>query len=133
MWNAKTVALLEKLWSEGRSAGHIAAQLDCSRSAVCAKLQRLGLKRGRKPPTAKPAIVSRPRRRTVSRARKSGSTNVEAEKRIGQEVPLPAHLSALPLRPLHKVVPQRKPTGQPVQFTKSQLRAMLAEAVRNTI
>ncbi|MEO6780032.1 MAG: GcrA family cell cycle regulator [Bradyrhizobium sp.] len=53
MWDLTKIELLEKLWTAGNSAGQIAIQLDCSRSAVCAKLQRLGLKRGRKPPTAK--------------------------------------------------------------------------------
>jgi GcrA cell cycle regulator len=70
-------------------------------------LKRMGLKRGRKPPTAKPKIVSVPKRK-------------------------PAQLSACS-RPVEKVVSSRKPVvRQPEQFTKRQLYAMLAEAVRNT-
>lgn len=58
MWNAENIELLKMLWSHGQSAGQIAERLDCSRSAVCAKLQRLGLRRARKPPTSKPKILS---------------------------------------------------------------------------
>jgi GcrA cell cycle regulator len=50
---------------------------------VCAKLLRMGLKRGHKPPTAKPKIVSVPKRK-------------------------PALLAAC-IRPVHKVVSTRKP------------------------
>jgi GcrA cell cycle regulator len=52
--DAKDVALLRKLWAAGQSAAQIARRLGCSRNAVCGRLTRLGLKRGRKPPTAKP-------------------------------------------------------------------------------
>ncbi|HTF76869.1 MAG TPA: GcrA family cell cycle regulator [Bradyrhizobium sp.] len=47
-WDAKDVALLKKLWAEGQSAAQIAHRLGCSRDAVCAKLTRLGMKRGHK-------------------------------------------------------------------------------------
>jgi GcrA cell cycle regulator len=83
------------------------SRLECSRNAVCAKLLRMGLKRGHKPPTAKPKIVSAPERK-------------------------PALLAAC-ARPVDKVVSTRKPVArQPEEFTKRQLYAMLAEAVRNT-
>lgn len=62
-WDSKDVALLTKLWAKGQSAGQIATRLGCSRNAVCAKLLRMGLKRGHKPPTAKPKIVSMPKRK----------------------------------------------------------------------
>ena len=52
-WDAKNVALLKKLWAVGQSAGQIARRLGCSRNAACGRLNRLGLKRGHKPPTAK--------------------------------------------------------------------------------
>jgi GcrA cell cycle regulator len=94
MWNEANVKRLRELFSEGLSAAQIATQLDCSRSAVCAKLGRLKLKRGRKPPTAKPKIVTVPNRPAADR-------------------------------------PQRQPPRR-VQYTKGQLRAILAEAVRNT-
>ena len=58
MWNSDTEELLKKLWFYGQSAGQIADKLGCSRSAVCGKLQRLGLTRARKTPTSKPVILS---------------------------------------------------------------------------
>src|SRR5277367_733244 len=104
-WDAEDVALLRKLWAVGQSAGQIADRLGHSRNAVCAKLTRLGLKRGHKPPTANPKIRPVPKRA----------------------------LSAACASPVAKVVSSRK-TGvrQPKEFTKRQLYAMLAEAVRNT-
>jgi GcrA cell cycle regulator len=107
MWDAASVALLKKLWASGHSAGQIANRLGHSRNAACAKLLRMGLKRGHKPPTAKPKIVSVPKRK-------------------------PALLAAC-ARPVHKVVSARKPVVRPPkEFTKSQLNAMLAEAIANT-
>jgi GcrA cell cycle regulator len=106
-WDAEDVALLKKLWASGHSAAQIATRLGHSRNAVCAKLLRMGLKRGHRPPTAKPRIVSVPKRK-------------------------PALLAAC-ARPVHRVVSGRKPAvKRPVEFTKRQLYAMLAEAVRNT-
>ena len=104
-WDAKDVALLKKLWAVGQSAAQIARRLGCSRNAVCGRLTRLGLKRGHKPPTAKPKIRPVPKRR-------------------------PALLAAVPAR-WQKV--SRKTVGrQPKKFSKRQLYAILAEAVRNT-
>ena len=96
-WDAKEIALLKGLWAAGHSAAQIAHRLGYSRNAVCAKLLRMGLKRGHKPPTANPKIIAA------------------------------CH------RPMEKVMSPRKPvTRQPKEFTKRQLYAMLAEAVRNT-
>ena len=96
------VALLKKLWAVGRSAAQIARRLGCSRNAVCAKLTRLGPKRGHKPRTAKPKIRPVPKRK-------------------------PALLAAC-ARPVDRIVSTRKPgVRQPEEFTKSQLKAMLAE------
>jgi GcrA cell cycle regulator len=106
MWDAASVALLKELWASGHSAGQIASRLGHSRNAVCARLLRMGLKRGHRPPTAKPKIVSVPKRK-------------------------PALLAAC-ARPVHKVVSARKQVVRPKQFTKSQLNAMLAEAIANT-
>ena len=103
-WDAEDVALLKKLWATGRSAAQIARRLGHSRNAVCAKLIRLDLKRGHKPPTAKPKIRPVPKRR-------------------------PALLAACS-RPVAKMVSRK--TVQPKEFTKRQLYAMIAEAVRNT-
>jgi GcrA cell cycle regulator len=107
MWDAASVALLKKLWASGHSAAQIATRLGHSRDAVCAELLRIGLKRGHKPPTAKPKIVSVPKRK-------------------------PALLAAC-ARPVQKVASTRKPVvRQRKEFTKSQLNAMLAEAAANT-
>ena len=107
MWNAANVALLKELWASGHSAGQIASRLGNSRDSVCAKLLRMGLKRGHKPPTAKPKIVSVPRRK-------------------------PTAIAAC-ARPAHRVVSRLKPAvKRPEEFTKSQLKAMLAEAIANT-
>ena len=106
-WDAGDVALLKNLWAVGESAAQIARRLGYSRNAVCAKLLRLGLKRGHKPPTSKPKIVSVPKRK-------------------------PALLAAC-ARPVDKVVSTRKRVvTQPKEFTKSQLNAMLPEAAANT-
>jgi GcrA cell cycle regulator len=105
-WDAEDVALLKKLWAIGESAAQIARRLGYSRNAVCAKLTRLGLKRGHKPPTAKPKIRSVPKRS-------------------------PALLAAC-ARPVAKIVSRKKVGRQRKEFTKRQLYAMLAQAVRNT-
>jgi GcrA cell cycle regulator len=105
-WDAEDVALLKKLWTTGQSAAQIARRLGYSRNAVCAKLTRLDLKRGHKPPTAKPRIRPVPKR-------------------------TPASLAAC-ARPVAKIVSRKTVTKQPKEFTKRQLYAMLAEAVRNT-
>jgi GcrA cell cycle regulator len=111
-WDAKDVALLKELWAAGYSAGQIASRLGHSRNAVSAKLKRLGHKRGHKPPTANPKIVA-------VRARR----------------PAPAAACA---RPADRVVSKPKvskpkPVAKPTkEFTKRELYAMLASAVRNT-
>jgi GcrA cell cycle regulator len=105
-WDTEDVALLKKLWAAGRSAAQIARRLGYSRNAVCAKLTRLDLKRGHKPPTAKPKIRPVPKRRPA--------------------------LLATCSHPVAKVVSRKAVMLQPGEFTKRQLYAMLAEAVRNT-
>ena len=105
-WDAKNVALLKKLWAVGQSAGQIARRLGCSRNAVCGRLNRLGLKRGRKPPTAKPKLMPVAKRR-------------------------PALLAAC-AHPEAKKVSRKTVGRQPKKFSKRELYAMLADAVRNT-
>src|SRR5712675_3453822 len=105
-WDAKDVGLLKKLWSVGQSAAQIARRLGYSRNAVCAKLTRLGMKRSHKPPTAKPKIRPIPKRRPA--------------------------LLATCARPVAKMVSRKTVVRKPKEFTKHQLYAMLAEAVRNT-
>ena len=103
-WDAKDVALLKKLWAVGQSAAQIAHRLGCSRNAVCGRLTRLGLKRGHKPPTANPQIRPVPKRRPLAAC----------------------------ARPVAKKVSRKTVGKQPEEFSKRQLYAMLAEAVRNT-
>jgi GcrA cell cycle regulator len=105
-WDAEDVALLKKLWAVGQSASQIARRLGCSRNAVCGRLTRLDLKRGHKPPTAKPKIRPVPKRG-------------------------PALLAAC-ARPVAKKVSRKTVGTQPKKFSKRQLYAMLADAVRNT-
>jgi GcrA cell cycle regulator len=81
----------------------------------------MGQKRGRKPPTASPKIVSTPKR---AQAPPAQATRTQAS-------------MAACARPVDRVVSPRKPAGkqrtsQPTEFTKHQLYAMLADAVRNT-
>jgi GcrA cell cycle regulator len=73
-WDAEDVALLKKLWAVGESAAQIARRLGYNRNAVCAKQIRLDLKRGHKPPTAKPKIVSVPKRKPALLVGESGRT-----------------------------------------------------------
>ena len=105
-WDAKDVALLKKLWAVGQSAAQIARRLGCSRNAVCGRLTRLGLKRGHKSPTAKPKIRPVPKRRPA--------------------------LLAVCARPVAKKVSRKTVGTQPKKFSKRELYAMLADAVRNT-
>jgi GcrA cell cycle regulator len=105
-FDAKDIALLKKLWAAGQSAAQIARRLGCSRNAVCGKLTRLGLKRGHKPPTAKPKIWPVPKRR-------------------------PALLAAC-THAVAKKVSRKTVERKPKEFSKRQLYAMLAEAIRNT-
>lgn len=106
-WDAKDIALLKKLWSAGQSAAQIARRLGCSRNAVCGMLTRLSLKRGHKPPTARPRIRPPPKLRPTS--------STAWARPVAQKAPLsPAERQ------------------QPKEFSKQQLYAILAEAVRNT-
>ena len=101
-WDAKDIALLNKLWASGYSAAQIAIRVGHSRNAVCAKLLRMGLKRGHKPPTASPKIIARP---------SLAACNRPVEKVMSSRKPV---------------------LTQPRELTKSQLNAMLAEAAANT-
>ncbi|WP_426412271.1 GcrA family cell cycle regulator [Bradyrhizobium ganzhouense] len=106
-WDAKDVALLERLWAAGQSAAQIARRLGHSRNAVCGMLTRQGLKRGRKPPTARPKIRPPPKLRPKSSA-------------------------ACAPRVAKKVSRSTAERQQPKEFSKQQLYTILAEAVRNT-
>ena len=101
-WDAKDVALLKKLWAAGQSAAQVTHRLGYSRNAVSAKLQRMGLKRGHKPPTASPKIIAR-------------ASLAACHRRVEKVMS-----STKPVLP------------KPKELTKSQLNAMLAEAAANT-
>jgi GcrA cell cycle regulator len=121
-WDANDVALLKRLWAEGHSAGQIASRLGYSRNAVSAKLKRLGHKRGHKPPTASPKIVSMPVRKPKL---------VAACDRAVDRVVSKPRVSAS--RPSKSKVSKHGTPAQPTrELSKRELFAMLADAVRNT-
>jgi GcrA cell cycle regulator len=105
-WDESDIAVLKALWAAGKSAAQIARRLGCSRNAVCGRLNREGLKRGYKPPTAKPRIRPAPKRKPA--------------------------LTAACACPVAKKVSQKPIGRQPKEFSKRELYIMLAEAVRNT-
>ena len=112
-WDAKDVALLKELWAAGYSAGQIASRFGYSRNAVSAKLKRMGHKRGHKPPTANPKIVAVPTRRPSAAAACARPVDRVVSKA--------------------RVASKTKPVAAPAkEFTKRELYAMLASAVRNT-
>jgi len=119
-WDANDVALLKKLWAEGHSAGQIACRLGASRNAVSAKLKRLGHKRGHKPPTASPKIVSIPVRRE-----KAAAACARPVDRVVSKLKSPKAKAA------RSSASSSKP-GSGTGLTKHELYAMLADAVRNT-
>ncbi|WP_409192440.1 GcrA family cell cycle regulator [Bradyrhizobium sp. RDM4] len=105
-WDERDITLLKELWALGHSAAQIARALGCSRNAVCGRLSRLRLKRGHRPPAAKPRIRPVPKRRLA--------------------------LSAACASPVEKKVSKPLDRQQPNELSKPQLYAMLAEAVKNT-
>ncbi|MDA9434259.1 GcrA family cell cycle regulator [Bradyrhizobium sp. CCBAU 51627] len=106
-WDAKDITLLTKLWSAGQSATQIARRLGCSRNAVCGMLTRQGLKRGRRPPTARPKIRRPPKLKPM--------TSTACARAVAKKV--------------SRSTTERQ---QPKEFSRQQLYAMLAEAVKNT-
>jgi GcrA cell cycle regulator len=121
-WDANDVALLKKLWADGHSAGQIAGRLGFSRNAVSAKLKRLGHKRGHKPPTASPKIVSVPTRKPKLLA--------ACDRPVDRVVSKPRVSKARVSR--SKTFKSKTVAAPTREFTKHELLAMLADAVRNT-
>ncbi len=121
-WDANDVALLKRLWAEGHSAGQIASRLGYSRNAVSAKLKRLGHKRGHKPPTASPKIVSVPARKPKLVA--------ACDRAVDRVVSKPRVSKARASR--SKASKHKTPAEPAREFSKRELFAMLADAVRNT-
>lgn len=129
-WDANDVALLKKLWADGHSAGQIANRLGASRNAVSAKLKRLGHKRGHKPPTASPKIVSMPVRREQAAAACARPVDRVVSK------PKPSKTKAVKPKAANarasKASASNARSGQGRELSKHELYAMLAAAVRNT-
>lgn len=120
-WDANDVALLKRLWADGHSAGQIASRLGYSRNAVSAKLKRLGHKRGHKPPTASPKIVSVPvRKPKLAAACDRAVDRVVSKPKVSKPRVSKAKAS------------RHKAPAHPREFSKRELFAMLADAVRNT-
>jgi GcrA cell cycle regulator len=104
-WTPDLVGQITHLWQTGRSAGEIATVMGLSRSTVSGKLNRLGLHRNHKPPTAKPKILKVP-------------------KQPMPIDPLPLDTTSTSTGPSTDRMTPRQP--------KPELRAMLAKAVANT-
>lgn len=101
---AEKLKRLVELWAAGSSITDIANELGVTRSVISGKIRRLGLQRGE---------------RKVGERRKKAHRVIEiAEDR-------PDQVSPPKLKRCHN-------WGKP-QRTQAELRAMLAEAVRNTI
>lgn len=125
-WDANDVALLKRLWAEGHSAGQIASRLGYSRNAVSAKLKRLGHKRGHKPPTASPKIVSVPvRKPKLVAACDRAVDRVVSKPRVSKAKASTSKGSTFRAS-------KHKASALPREFSKRELFAMLADAVRNT-
>ena len=86
-WTDARIAQLTCMWSEGLSASRIAAALGgVSRSAVCGKVDRLGLTRTGGPRKARRARTAEPRQRTDRRA--SARPNAKPSARAVFVIPL---------------------------------------------
>lgn len=120
IWTDERIAELKVLWARGTSATLIAASFgDISRSAVLGKVHRLGLPHRNtilERPYSRPvATYTRPSRsKAAIAARALASLNVERPKRIEPTVKKFNIKTPLP------------------ELTKSELRAMLTQAVINT-
>ncbi|WP_284694400.1 GcrA family cell cycle regulator [Rhodoplanes serenus] len=96
IWDAGLIARLVRLWTDGRSAGQIAAELGgISRNAVIGKVTRLGLggrrstARRASAPAASPALAAPPARRSTRLALIGGVTKPQ----LGPQ-PSPAAVAA---------------------------------------
>ena len=115
-WSEWHIAALRMMWSEGDSASVIGVKLGRSRSAVLGKAHRLGLPR-RAPTPARFSGISVARAVKVKPPKPEPKPFVMPALQPGQSNTDPGYRSRLPKLP---------------EMTKNQLRAMLAEAARNT-
>lgn len=100
-WSDERVALLKKLWEEGRSASQIAAEIGgVSRNAVIGKVHRLGLsgraKSGTPAPAksrARPAAAPAPRPREAAPAAESPRAADQPARKPLQKIEAPAERS----------------------------------------
>lgn len=110
VWSEKAIEDLTRLWADGYSASAIASEMGwLTRSAVLGKVHRLGL------PARAPRMNARAK----------------------EERPVPKRARRLPRPPSEKVTIIRPRFQMAIlkrlpEMTKSQLRAELAQAVRNT-
>ena len=106
-WTPERIALLKRLWAEGRSAGQIAEALGggASRSSVAGKIHRLGIGR---PPAVMRAAVPPAGRRLVSSFSKTGLSPPRQIRASGTDIS-PGQAALLALEP-HQC---RWPIGDP--------------------
>lgn len=111
VWDDETVKELTNRWNNGHSAALIAAALgpEFTRNMIVGKVRRLGL------PERETLVCMEPKHATKPKVR-----------RVVRKMPRhPAHWS--------KPAPQAAPRFETVvELTKTELREMLAQAVRNT-
>lgn len=111
MWTESIVSELRAMWSGGYSASIIGGKLGFSRNAILGKVHRLGLE-------TRAGIEFRKERQATEKIRKLKAG--PPAKKLDLRLP-----SSIPTR-LRFVRPRS------AQLTKSELRAMLTQAVKNT-
>ena len=124
IWTDEKVEMLRSRWRAGESATLIAAEIECTRNAILGKVHRLGL-------TLRETLKAKAYERGVSapRARKPRSDAPKA---------LPVRRSTMSVRTFdvnilaHRGMTCRMLAAGYIEPTKSELRAQLMLAVRNT-
>lgn len=136
-WTDDLVQSLTQLWAEGHSATRIAARLNCSRNAVIGKVTRLGLPEpGSKLPVVRDmsyirqipevkAAKRRERERIYAKVRREKQKHdIKTKREIRQRF---LERGASPYSAAY-----RKHLPPMPEMSKSQMRAMLAQALENT-
>jgi len=135
-WTVAKTIVLKDLWAKGLSASEVAKHVGVSRSAVLGKLWRLGAA----PPAGKKPIVIRRvyTRQPIEVTKANARERVKRYRlKVKLERPFEAGQEARE-RLLERgasttsAVYRRHLPQIPVDMTKGQLRAMLAQAVQNT-
>jgi len=109
-WTPERVSVLEKMWSDGKSAAEIAKELGegVTRNAVIGKAHRMGLS-GRPSPIKKPAKgtakkTAKPAAKTPKEKIKPAAAKAPASKPLGKKI------KPIPAAPLKKK--KEMPTGE---------------------